>query len=333
MNDMFNYNIMKKILIMLCFVPLIMKAQKYEPLIRTSGNSLVKSGFNLIQSTNTLERGLLLKLIASNISEDSLTYNSSGDLVTYANADTVVLDGSADVVIGNSVRFGVPGAGTIYQVLDTLGSSDSLILDQTFTGSVTDEYYWGGVDTWYDESGEGNNLYQTTGIQQPKLLWAGVDSTQVDFDGVDDYIQSDPNLFNLNVFTYFININIFDDTGDIIRKRTGSTQGYLLFSSSSNLTRYIIDDEFNNAIDQSRPGKPNNVYSNVFYNMDLVNKEGYLLFDANRDDYDLSIITGSVENTGSLKIFGNSGFLKGRIKKISCYNRNLSENEINVLSQ
>ena len=287
----------------------------------------------------SLTSGLILNLIADSISEDSLTYNSSGDLVTYANIDTVILDGNLEVVIGNSVRFGIPGSGTIYQVLDTLGSSDSLILDQTFTGSVTDEYFWGGINTWYDESGEGNNAIQTTAINQPKLLWAGTDSAEVCFDGINDnliVLKSGLDIIDKSV-TFYCNFNIKDngfrqnlfDNG-----AGGGLQGYSSEIKANNQLEFRIND-----------GTGTNLFTietitvDVNYNpvelLDLFNDKMEIYFSGTLQAFNTRD-AGNITPARDLYI-GSSAFniryLDGNITEFRLYNRALSNKESIILSQ
>jgi hypothetical protein len=80
-------------------------------------------------------------------------------------------------------------------------SSDNT--EQDFTaGQVTDGTLAGFcgtgdglVTTWYDQSGNSNDATQTTAANQPKIVDAGVLVTEnerptLDFDGVDDFLQS-----------------------------------------------------------------------------------------------------------------------------------------------
>jgi len=237
---------MRKLLIILAFLPLFGFGQ-----IGIGALNGGIWGFNGgICELNTLKRGAMLKLLASSISEDSLTYNSTSDLVIYASVDTVVLDGSAQVVIGNSVRFGSPTVGTIYQILDTLGSSDTLILDQTFTGSVTDEFYWGGIGKIYDKSGKANNAIQPTAIYQPKLLT----DNSIYSDGVDDYLYvlDNDNLsfgdgltdtpFSISVW---INIEAITAAATIIGKHSedSDTREYKLYLLHTGELVFALYDE------------------------------------------------------------------------------------------
>jgi hypothetical protein len=277
---------------------------------------------------------LVLKLQASSISEDSLTYNSSGDLVTAFSNDTVVLDGSSEVVIGNSVRFGIATTGTIYQVLDTLTTSDSLILNQTFTGSVTDEFFWGGVNTWYDESGVGNNAYQTTAIYQPKLLWAGNDSSEVRFDGINDLLNID-NQFNPNTgyCWHFKYTPLTNDDNQRIFSNSRATVGYEIYNDISRLSVRTYSPTTDNFLSDGNTIFPNNEYSVV---INKSSNDFTCYIDGNEQLTTTINITDQTtvkSYISGLDLNPNPGIFKQKLKEFTIYNRALTENEIQILSQ
>jgi hypothetical protein len=52
----------------------------------------------------------------------------------------------------------------------------------------------GFVETWYDQSGNGNDATQTVAANQPKIVDAGVFLGEIDFDGSDDFIKMDSEV-------------------------------------------------------------------------------------------------------------------------------------------
>jgi len=156
----------------------------------TSGGNLVVSDGKMITYTQSTIDSATIGLIAdwSSANEnhaDSLTFNSTGDLIIYVSNDTVVLDGATNVTIGNAVRFTTALSGTAYTITDTTGSADTLVLDQACTASLTDEFFTGCLGTLQDVSDSLNHAVQTTGLNQPKVLWLGTDSIQIFYDGLD----------------------------------------------------------------------------------------------------------------------------------------------------
>jgi hypothetical protein len=72
---------------------------------------------------------------------------------------------------------------------DTLGSNDATKVGSpaAFTGQGISAF----VDTWYDQSGNGNNLTQSTTALQPKIIKDGsLLDTGIDFDGSASYLDA-----------------------------------------------------------------------------------------------------------------------------------------------
>lgn len=339
---------MKKILIILfLFIQHHSFAQIESPIKRYNGKIVVFQG-NLIQQ-NTLLNGLILNLNANSIDADSLTFNSSGDLVTYSNQDTVVLDGNSDVLIGSSCRFGSALSGTIYQILDTLGSSDSLILDQNFGGSVTDEFFWGGIGKIYDESVYSNNALQTTAIYQPKLKWAGTDSASIAFDGIDDFLQvtetasiyigtSDYSILYILKTNIDSDFSPFSYGGGYNTSNPGLTIRYNLtginyYQLSSSLTLYSnstfeghsepIMTDFNSfCYTSDRDGNA------LQYLNGIIDGSAKDISTSDGDDINPSTSFLTIGSTST-----SSRFLYGEMKNIYIYKKVLTQSEIQLLSQ
>ena len=168
------------------------------------GNFIID--INKIYISSSGDTSLKLDYNSDNVTKLELTYNSTGDTIVSVSNDTVVIDGYSEVVIGNSIRFGDPESGTIYAILDTLGSGDSLKLDQTCTGNIGDEFFSGCDGYIVDQSDYGNDGVQSTGTYQPKGIWIETDSSAWLADGVDDYIKVvDVNALNFGTgnFRYY----------------------------------------------------------------------------------------------------------------------------------
>lgn len=314
----------KLFIILLAFLYLFGFGQTYTPIIKDKGKIVILNG-KIVLSSNTLDQGLILKLRASQISEDSLTYNSSGDLVIWSNGDTVVFDGSSELVIGNSVRTGTPTSGTIYQVLDTLGSSDTAIFNQTFTGSVGDEYFWGGVGKWYDESDSLNHAIQTTAVYQPKLLWYGSDTAQVYFDGINDYMG-----FN-NVDLLYGKTSIYINF-KLLQYRIGVT--YHLIGGISSGTKYI--GFYSNSLIRIESNTNNDFWLNAAtVNTNVFNKL-VVSSGATTETYVNSVLRDSkspMDNIIINKINNDLARSNSTFKEVRLYSRTLSNREIQILSE
>jgi hypothetical protein len=96
------------------------------------------------------------------------------------------------------------GAGTVNSFLrfQSYDSDDSYTV-RNFTTEIIGQD--GFVTQWYDQSGNGNHATQTDAAKQPKIVDAGVFLGEVDFDGVDDYLQTNNsdlcNVDELSVFS------------------------------------------------------------------------------------------------------------------------------------
>jgi len=71
-----------------------------------------------------------------------------------------------------------------------------------FPGASSSDAY---ANTWYDQSGSGNNATQATAAAQPLLIRAGVTNTEngkpaLSFDGVDDELSADANVFATSAY-------------------------------------------------------------------------------------------------------------------------------------
>jgi hypothetical protein len=115
----------------------------------------------------------------------------------------------------------------------------------------------GFVETWYDQSGNGNDAVQQVSGSQPKIVDAGVlVSGGIEFDGVDDYLttpslySSDISIFNAITSSNTVNTNNFmrmvhlcdgsdsfqlargggvDDIGKLMSKNTSFQSGAIGF--------------------------------------------------------------------------------------------------------
>jgi hypothetical protein len=323
----------------ICFVGF---GQEYRPIYKNKDGLIYLNKDGLMyQASNTLVKGLVLDLRAYSISEDSLTYNSSTDLVTYSNADTVVLDGSSEVVINNSVRFGISGSGTIYQILDTLGSSDSLILDQIFTGSVTDEFFWGGINTWYDESGEGNNLYQSTPDKMPKLLGYNTSNPKIYFDGVDDVLQAaDGTVLDLGTSDMSINYKMeFIQPAKAgneyyLTKGGGAQIGYSFYKNDSKV-KILYNGDLDSGFGTFHDSTTGNHTNTFVFDYDNI-ISGYVdeVFESNVDISNLGDpSTTYLFTLGAYGAIASTAFFTNMsIEYLQIYDRKLSIGEIKALN-
>ena len=340
---------MKKILLVLAFVSVICSGQENNVILKLqSGDISLFNSSALI--FNSLDVDLMLKLQSSLISENNLTYNSSAQDVTYANADTVAINGNNDVVKGNYIRFENPASGTIYQIVNILGSPDSLILilNQTFAGNVTDEFLWGGVNVWHDESGNGNNAIQSTAVYQPKLL---NDTSSTFCDGTNDYLYI-PDADNLsfgnsitdNPFSISIWVKLKSlNAGTIIGKHTEdiSEREYKVYTiGSEGELLFVLYNESGNAY----IGKRNIFLSpylgswvNIIATYNGLGIDGMEIYINNIITTPNDISAGgyvAMENTGANVNIGgkaSNSYIHGEIDDIYIYRKVLTDSEREVI--
>lgn len=288
---------------------------------------------NAIDSLDS--RSVILKLFAWDISEDSLTYNSTGALVTYVSDNKVVLDDLSEVVIGNSIRFRYPLNGAIYKINDTVG--DTLYLNQNCTAIATDEFLWGGVNTWYDESNFANDLYQTTAIRQPKLLWTKTDSSKLYFDGVTDfmYVLNSTQLdISTNNFSIAFSAKLYDQNASRVIMSKGGTGavGYAILNAGA-------DDRLRSDLDAGVSTFATirlNYTENKFVISNKRSSFATIATDLNISTTNISAASSSLSNSSTFKIGAafSSGLIgKFELEYLYIYNRALTDQEIKILSQ
>jgi len=105
------------------------------------------------------------------------------------------------------------------------------------------------VSIWYDQSGEGNNLLQTSASLQPIIVKAGVLVTEngkpaLNFDGINDFLLNTSFKLNPVPFTLFI-VNKFNETDKLqhlIDQSEGRSAGYLFITNQNDYQYYYYPD-------------------------------------------------------------------------------------------
>jgi hypothetical protein len=114
-----------------------------------------------------------------------------------------------DSYSGAAVAYSLRKVYSTYEgaAINVRRSSDNATQDIGFDGYVLDEAALlsfvgagdGYVTTWYDQSGNGNNATQSTAANQPLIVSSGSLITDggksaINFDGLNDFLQSDNNI-------------------------------------------------------------------------------------------------------------------------------------------
>jgi hypothetical protein len=186
----------------------------------------------------------------------------------------------------------------------------------------------GFVETWYDQSGNGNDAVQSVAASQPKIVDAGVlVSGGLDFDGVDDVLGTSLVPPNAATLIGVANWDIEDQSTMIIGARDSVNQRSYLAQTSSG---------------QSAIG----VSSSALPDVDIVAGDDYLLFGVHSGLTRLLSTNGSVisdsggsapNNTihgysvGALNTVGTNGsFMDGTLAEVIVYNSDQSANRVGI---
>jgi len=100
----------------------------------------------------------------------------------------------------------------------------------------------GFVETWYDQSGNGNDVTQATSSKQPKIVNAGSlvtvgSKASLNFDGSDDFLERETytqgTLSQPNTFFAVAKLDVYTDTGRKIFDSHNSSARNILFLSTA----------------------------------------------------------------------------------------------------
>ena len=196
----------------------------------------------------------------------------------------------------------------------------------------------GFVETWYDQSGNGNDATQSVAASQPKIVDGGVlVSGGLDFDGVDDYFLSSHILSSDDVLSLYA-VGAFDDltqrgrmVGDLFYVNVLDNGGFSLendaFGQSGRIAGYGDDTLFpHNAASFVTEG------SESLFELQLAS--GSSSFYVNGSNVDTISATMNAEDGGSVLSIGGSvtgGIpLIGQITEIIIYNADKTSDMANI---
>jgi hypothetical protein len=120
---------------------------------------------------------------------------------TASTSGNTAICATVPVSSGLASRFGAEVAGAYYVWGGQMNEGSIKAYTMTTTGVSGN----GFVSKWYDQSGNDNHATQGTAASQPKIVSAGVFLGEVDFDGVDDSLETTNsalcNVDELSVFS------------------------------------------------------------------------------------------------------------------------------------
>ena len=103
--------------------------------------------------------------------------------------------------------------------------------------------YDGFVETWYDQSGNGNDAVQSNINYQPKIVSAGTYLGEIDFDGVDDFFDASDPLDGATAHTSIVVANPSTAGRILSLKEDGrSDENWRMLINISNEASYGLDD-------------------------------------------------------------------------------------------
>ena len=189
----------------------------------------------------------------------------------------------------------------------------------------------GFVETWYDQSGNGNDAVQATAAEQPKIVDAGSLLTAgVTFDGADSLsVSGDPVITasSSGVFSGFSVQTAATSEAGYLYGNTSTANGASFYAG---VNIFTLTNKTNVSLDNIARSSGQNLLSAVYNNGDaglLVNGAGTM---ASALTYDFS--AGSSDFTIGNRNGGSAGatFLAGSINEIIVYNSNQSANRTAV---
>jgi hypothetical protein len=304
-----------------------------------AGLTYTVSGSFYAPSSNTGVDGILIKdgVAGSSLSDYPSGYlTSNGVWTDFSFSYTATVSGSQRINMGISSLGSNPNGSSAGSAGDVVYIADLHFVETTSNGFV---------QTWYDQSGNGNDAEQTTASSQPKIVDTGaLVSGGIDFDGVDDYFLSSHILSSDDVLSLYA-VGAFDDltqqgtmVRDLFYVSNSNNGGFSLENNTFTLSGRIAgygDDALvaHNAESFITEG------SESLFEMQLAG--GSSSFHVNGSSVDTISATMNSEDGGSVLAIGASAtgtnpFI-GQITEIIIYNSDQSSNrpaiETNIANQ
>ena len=203
----------------------------------------------------------------------------------------------------------------------------------------------GFVETWYDQSGNGNDAVQQVSGSQPKIVDAGVFLGQVDFlDGVNTFLETNnSDLANLSELSLFgvlepvtASANEFAISAGSIVNSTGNYGGWALWANG-------YSDRLDFATQARGSGTNSLAQANitstspVVYSATLNGTNGQGAVNGALGTENTSMITPNNTDTTRRKLrlgcqytFTPASFYRGAIKEVILYNSDQSANRVAI---
>ena len=194
----------------------------------------------------------------------------------------------------------------------------------------------GFVETWYDQSGNGNDATQLVAANQPKIVNGGtLNADGIDFDGVNDNLLSSSHILSADDVLSLYTVAKCDDTsqrgrlvGDLFFNSGGDNGGFGLDIKAANLPTAIAtygDDGLNSHFDLADVTQG----AIQLFELQLAGGSSDFLINGtvestistgmNSEDGGKTLIIGATSSTGDNPFIGN-------IKEIVIYNSDQTDN-------
>ncbi len=286
----------------------------------------------------------------------TVAFTGDADLIRQTSKPNHVLGSSGDQVIFNISVSGLDSSGTLRLRTSgtntTVGSSsisngDNQDITLNLNGnagylaitvaassggtitfnSITVLPKSGFVETWYDQSGNGNNALQDTAANQPKIVDAGsLVSGGLNFDGTADFFELESIVGITSAASHFVVTNLNDAGGaDILfDNRDSSADGY---SIRTNDASNINFDWLNSDAEVARVSGEGLYYFNKTSSQVQSGANGGTLVTASESG---SVSVAATPKIGARSFSSATNFFEGTINELILYGSDQTDNRTAV---
>ena len=189
----------------------------------------------------------------------------------------------------------------------------------------------GFVETWYDQSGNGNNATQATAGSQPKIVNAGSYLGLVKTDGVDDFFNLTTTInFNSSHGVFAVYADATGNRYDLIGNTTSSNGIGYAFAGSTTMTFGMINSGSQERFAFGTGTRANQNLISLLWQPDSASAIYSLNGSGNSQDFTLSRFTG--DNAIPITVIGKDNDAVGQLdlKEIIIYATDQTSNRTTI---